>query len=412
MTMHPRVPVVSMRLVALLGLANLVTQQRRVLAQAESPAAAAFRDNARDIAARVRLAAEAMPATKYEFRPGPSQRSFAELLLDLSDRTDYLCSRLAGSRRPSRPALLASASADSLTRRLGAVFDTCDQTMATVTDAQLADTVPLGLHDGPEVRVSRALAMTLTTAYWADIYAQLATDLRLTGHAPPEVCRRGRLMWNLNFGCDSGFDRCIDAKGMRGASPLVLMDSGNSVRSDGRGPYRAGASGVVGVFGGPRVGMLAEPRGGGAPRAITVDLNNPVPGDIGVPRGVHLEDKFFEMEAQWYTEPDYIMHSLLDIPIGTAVTAAQIEVNFLLDGAVHVLQMGPQGGGHCYSDGTAIHGVGTTRGTVRRESEARWVVDLPSGSIGRLFDRHLGDPNAINKGLYFVSLHFVVGGPE
>ncbi len=100
---------------------------------------------------------------------------------------------------------------------------------------------------------------------------------------------------------------------------------------------------------------------------------------------------------------------MLEIPIGTTVKTPQLDVGFRINGRAHVLQMGPQPFGHCYSDGTAIHGNGTTQGTIWREAEDKWIVDLPAGSIGRLFDNHLGDPNAVNLGLYFVSLHFVVG---
>jgi hypothetical protein len=35
-------------------------------------------------------------------------------------------------------------------------------------------------------------------------------------------------------------------------------------------------------------------------------------------------------------------------------------------------------------------------------------MDLPPGSVGRLFDIHLLEPNAVNKGLYHVSLHYVI----
>jgi len=124
--------------------------------------------------------------------------------------------------------------------------------------------------------------------------------------------------------------------------------------------------------------------------------------------GVALERQFFETEAQWMTGPDQAMRSLLDIPVGMTIAADQVEVNFMLDGAVHVLQVGPQSAGHCYSDPTTIHGAGTSRGTIRREAENRWVVDVPAGSIARLFDRHLGDPNAISRGRYYVSLHYTV----
>jgi len=151
-----------------------------------------------------------------------------------------------------------------------------------------------------------------------------------------------------------------------------------------------------------------------------VDLNHPVPGGGGVLRGVIVEDGvwhgnilpgsqlFSEIVAQWFTDPDFTQHSLLDIPVGTTVNAEQIDLDFHIQGVHHVLQMGPQPVGHCFSDGTAIHGRGTSRGTITRTTVGRWVVDLPNGSIGRLFDDHIADKFAVDRGLYFVSLHFVL----
>ena len=102
------------------------------------------------------------------------------------------------------------------------------------------------------------------------------------------------------------------------------------------------------------------------------------------------------------------MQSIRDIPIGTTVFAAQTDVEFAINGVQHSLQMGPQPEGHCYADPTAIHGAGTTRSTIMRADSTTWIVDLPPGSIARLFDVHLGYSNAINKGLYYLSLRFVM----
>jgi hypothetical protein len=55
-----------------------------------------------------------------------------------------------------------------------------------------------------------------------------------------------------------------------------------------------------------------------------------------------------------------------------------------------------------------MNGDGTTRATIHRVTATEWVVDLPPGSVGRLFDIHLSASNAINKGLYYVSLHYIV----
>jgi hypothetical protein len=90
------------------------------------------------------------------------------------------------------------------------------------------------------------------------------------------------------------------------------------------------------------------------------------------------------------------------------VSAAQIAVEFRINGAVHVLQAGPQAVGHCFSDGTAIHGRGASVGTITRPDSNTWVIELPPGSVARLFDVRNQYPYAIDKGLYSTSLRLTL----
>lgn len=366
--------------------------------QQPSPTVAAFRESARDLGERLRLSVDAMPAELYGFHPAPTLPSFSQLVQELAFDTESLCTRVAGARAFLDPAP-AVVTKDSLSARVTAAFEGCDRVLAALTDVRLSDSIPGTMLRKCCVPVTRARAMTWTTTYWADVYAQLAMYLRLNGRVPPEVCRKEGLQWNLNYGCDSGFGMCKPVGASQRGLRIFLADSGYSVRSDGGGPYATGGAGTS---------LVASNNGFNTGRSIVIDLDHPVAGDIGVPHGVVTERRNWEFEAQWYTDPDFVQHSTTGIPIGATVAAEQIEVNFLLNGEPYMLQFGPQPGGHCFSDGTAIYGAQTSRGTIRRESEVRWVVDLPPGSIGRLFNRHLGDPNAVNKGLYYASLHFVV----
>jgi len=103
-----------------------------------------------------------------------------------------------------------------------------------------------------------------------------------------------------------------------------------------------------------------------------------------------------------------LAHSTLEIAVGAKVDAAQTDVAFYVNGVHHVLQMGPQPFNHCFSDPPAIHGEGTSKGTILRADSTRWIVDLPPGSLGRLFDLSRGASRAVDKGLYNVSMHFVI----
>lgn len=86
-----------------------------------------------------------------------------------------------------------------------------------------------------------------------------------------------------------------------------------------------------------------------------------------------------------------------------------MNVTLHLDGRFHILQMGPQAYGHCHSAPTAVFGTGTTAGTIYRASMTKWAVDLPQGSIGRLFDLYNTDQYAVDKGLYYTQVHYEIG---
>ena len=203
---------------------------------------------------------------------------------------------------------------------------------------------------------------------------------------------------------------------------VTISDSGYSIRSDGRGPYIGGVVNVSLPPVGLVAGLMFRPvLRDVVPRFYVVDLDHPVPGKSGKPLGVIKVDGSFpgrfipsganagdEFLAHANTDWDYQQHSMADIPIGASITVTQIDLDLYIGGVMHVLQMGPQPYGHCQSSGTAIYGGGTTMGTVSHPDAEQWVVDLPRGSVGRLFENRTGDPSAADRGLYYVSLHFVV----
>jgi hypothetical protein len=203
---------------------------------------------------------------------------------------------------------------------------------------------------------------------------------------------------------------------------VVIIDSGYSVRSDGRGAYIRDSMNVVVRNVGLVAGLELEgvPRGVPA-RSFVVDLGHPVPGDIGKPLGVVSVDGRFpgrfnpsgtfpgnELLAHANTDWDEKQHSLSDLPVGSSTALDQLDLDFYRNGVLHMLQMGPQPYGHCQSGGTAVFGDGTSRGTFSHPDPNHWVIDVPRGSIGRLFANPSGDAKAVNRGLYYLSLHIVL----
>jgi uncharacterized damage-inducible protein DinB len=163
-----------------IALAAVLTLPRVLAAQA-NPVADAFRENARDAAKNLIAAAEEFPADKLGFKPTPAQMSVADIIVHLSQGNDYLCGSIGGVKAPTRTKVVATDSRDALLARLRETFAFCDQALAPLTDASLAEQLPF--FGGR--KMSRAAVMTVTTGDWADHYAQSAIYLRLNGLLPP-----------------------------------------------------------------------------------------------------------------------------------------------------------------------------------------------------------------------------------
>ena len=380
----------------------------RVHGQQAAPVAKAFRDNARDIGQLFILAADAMPADRYSFRAPRAQYRFVELLRLVVGRSEYFCTNIRGLATPDRSNVSDTAPKALVVTRVREAFQLCDQMLLDLDDANL------GAPYMGSSSLTRANAMMQTTLLWADLYGQLATDLRLNGRVPPIPCN-GDI--GMTSGCSTGYRICRSSSAAPGqgylppGSTATLSGLPYSITSDGLGPYIAVERNGYLRINASQVASLefASLGSDGSPaRSIKVDLNHPVPGDIGVPLGVVASNHNLELASQWYTDSSNIAHSIRDIPIGTTVTSEQTDVGVHINGVYHVLQMGPQRYGHCFSDGSATYGDGTTRATIHRVTATEWVVDLPPGSVGRLFDIHLSAPNAVNKGLYYVSVRYVI----
>ncbi|MDQ6770319.1 MAG: DinB family protein [Gemmatimonadota bacterium] len=146
-----------------------------------SPVADAFRDNAKQEGKNLIAAAEEFPADKFSFKPTPAQMSFGDIVVHLSQGNDYLCGAIGGVKAPTRTKVDHDDTKAALVSRLRETFAFCDQALAPLTDATLAEQLPF--FGGR--KMSRAAVMTLTTGDWADHYSQSAIYMRLNGMVPP-----------------------------------------------------------------------------------------------------------------------------------------------------------------------------------------------------------------------------------
>jgi len=163
------------------ALAAMLVLPSAATAQQANPVADAFRDNARDAAKNLIAAAEEFPVDKLKFKPTPAQMSVSDIMVHLAQGNDYLCGTIGGVKAPTRTKVDHDDSKDALVARLRETFAFCDQSLASLTDANLAE--PLPFFGGR--KLSRAAIMTLTTGDWADHYSQWAIYLRLNGLLPP-----------------------------------------------------------------------------------------------------------------------------------------------------------------------------------------------------------------------------------
>ena len=200
--------------------------------------------------------------------------------------------------------------------------------------------------------------------------------------------------------------------------PTVLADFPDGVSSDGRGAYVKGEDGVIGSNTGHEGALTIFDKTGTARniRSFSVNLNKPVPGGGGVPLGIVTSGNGSGFLAQRQMAGDTVPN-LMDIPVGKTETAALMSIAFHINRRFHILQMGPVANGHCMEVKNLVHGTGTSSGTITRVSRTKWVIDLPAGSIGRLFDLQGAQPgpgpanyeHAVDKGLYYVHLHYEIG---
>ena len=208
--------------------------------------------------------------------------------------------------------------------------------------------------------------------------------------------------------------------------PIVVADLSDGVSSDGRGPYINNKDGVIQTRAG-REGALViclydrkkrtcadSAEALNSVRSFTVNLSKPVPGGGGASLGTVGSRTAGAILAQRGMIGDTIQN-LNTIAVGHTDAAAMLSISLRVNGRNHLLQMGPQANGHCLdaSDGVPgknlVHGTGTSTGTISRVSPTKWVIDLPQGSIGRLFDSENGPDHAVDKGLYYVHLHYEIG---
>jgi uncharacterized damage-inducible protein DinB len=146
-----------------------------------SPVSDALRASLARSSKNMVAAAEAMPADKYDYKPTPQQNSFAHLVLHIAGSNNFLCSKISGTPAPEQAKLADTDPKDKLVGALRSSFEYCSTALAKVDDSNLSETLTL-FGNRP---FTRAAAMMILSADWADHYSAQAMYLRLNGVLPP-----------------------------------------------------------------------------------------------------------------------------------------------------------------------------------------------------------------------------------
>ena len=133
-----------------------------------------FRSNMQD---KIMKSADAMPESKYSYRPTKDVRSFAEILNHVADISYTLCSNVKGEANPATAT--AKGSKTEIVAYLKGSFDYCDGVYSGFTDAHLNDPA-----DFWGAKTNKMFVLTQVANHDALHYGNLVTYLRINGVVP------------------------------------------------------------------------------------------------------------------------------------------------------------------------------------------------------------------------------------
>lgn len=142
-----------------------------------------------------------------------------------------------------------------------------------------------------------------------------------------------------------------------------------------------------------------------ATREMTVDLTHPVDNGGGISQGVMVGTNYMKVYAISSLNADGKLAGLHWMPVGQTVPAfwAKLEFTDKATGTLWSVTFNPdpQICAHAYS------APGSTRASITRTSDSHWQVDLPAGSIGRLY-RGISPSTGGDRGLFYIQAHFAI----
>lgn len=135
-------------------------------------------------------------------------------------------------------------------------------------------------------------------------------------------------------------------------------------------------------------------------RSLVVDLSHPVPGSGSASLGVLPTGTLFG--SYWYQDANGMVRTVHAIPRDTTVLSDRTDVMLTVQGKNHQLTMGRWSGPYCDAE-PGVGGAGTSQARITRSGQEDYTVEVPGGSIARLWD--ISGRKPVDKGLYYFGLH-------
>jgi hypothetical protein len=163
-----------------------------------NPITAAFRTRISALHRNIAQAFDSIPASKFSYKPTPAQLSIGYIAQHIASDDYFFCNNF-GAMKGTRPAkdtvtadsVKATWPKDTLVTRLKESFAFCDQAIAQLDDAKLAEPVTI-TFGGNSRTVARAGMVLIHALDLADHYSQLANYMRLNNMLPPTALPRPR----------------------------------------------------------------------------------------------------------------------------------------------------------------------------------------------------------------------------
>jgi uncharacterized damage-inducible protein DinB len=163
-----------------------------------NPVVAAFRVVGNRYGGWLAQAFDSIPASKFAYKPTAVQQSIGYIAQHLEEANYGLCSTMSGkklsltAKDSLADTLKAQWPKDTLVARLRASVAYCDNALSTVSDAQLADQIPVG-QPGSGRTIDRSRFLIAYVTDLAEHYAQVSSYMRLNGLVPPTALPRPKM---------------------------------------------------------------------------------------------------------------------------------------------------------------------------------------------------------------------------